>query len=280
MLVIITLYPVLNIASVSMSSSRAVESGLVTVYPKEFTLKAYEMIFKNNVIPRGFINSIFYTFTGTLICMIMTILLAYPLSKSDLPFRPVIVMFMVITMYFSGGLLPTFLNIRRLGLYDNYLALLLPSALSTTNTMIMVTFFRNLPNELEESAYLDGANEFILLIRIVLPLSSASLATISLFYAVGKWNDWYSALIYLKDAYKFPLPMILRELIMRDKIAEMLETGGMLAGNRMVDDMNRMVNYDTLKHATLFVSMVPMLILYPFIQKYFVKGVMIGSLKG
>ncbi|HOJ09731.1 MAG TPA: carbohydrate ABC transporter permease [Clostridiales bacterium] len=285
--VVITLYPVLNIAATSLSSSVAVEKNLVTFYPKELTFKAYELIFKNDIIPNSFRNSIFYTVVGTIISLVMTILLAYPLSKKDLPLRRFYTVFLVITMYFSGGLIPSFLLIKRLGLYDSVWALLLPGAISTYNTMIMISFFKSLPRELEESAYLDGANDLIILIKIIIPLSTASIATIGLFYAVGKWNDWFTGMIYLKSSRKYPLPLILRELIIENKLEDMMDVGGVASNlnagksmNVMKDDAQKMVNADTLKYATLFVSMIPMLIIYPFVQKYFVKGVMIGSLKG
>ena len=287
LILIITLYPILNIAATSLSSSVAVERNLVTFYPKEFTLRAYEMIFENSIIPNSFKNSIFYTVVGTAISLTMTILLAYPLSKKDLPLRRGYTIFLVITMYFSGGLIPSFLLIKNLKLYDSIWAILLPGALSTYNAMIMISFFKSIPKELEESAYLDGANDITILIRIILPLSTASIATIGLFYAVGKWNDWFTPMIYLKSTLKYPLPLILRELIIENKLEDMMNMGG-VAGNLnagksmniMKDDAQNMVNADTLKYATLFVSIIPMLIIYPFVQKYFVKGVMIGSLKG
>lgn len=287
MVVIVTLYPVLNIVATSLSSTVAVEKNLVTFYPKDFTLKAYSMIFKNDIIPRSFINSAFYTIGGTLLSLIMTILLAYPLSKRNLPLRRVYTIFLVITMYFSGGLIPGFLLIKSLGMYDSIWAMILPGAISTYNAMIMIAFFKSIPIELEESAYLDGANDFIILARIIIPLSTASIATIGLFYAVSKWNDWFTGLIYLKSTNKYPLPLILRELVIENRLEDMMDLGGVASElnggksfNDFKDDSNKMVNAETLKYATLFVSMVPMLIIYPFIQKYFVKGVMIGSLKG
>ena len=287
LVIIITLYPVLNIAATSLSSSIAVEKNLVTFYPKQLTFRAYEMIFENDIIPNSFKNSILYTICGTAMSLTATILLAYPISKKDLPLRKVYTIFLVITMYFSGGLIPSFLLIKNLKLYDSVWAILLSGAISTYNVMIMISFFKSLPPELEESAYLDGANDIVILVRIIIPLSTASIATIGLFYAVGKWNDWFTPMIYLKSTMKYPLPLILRELIIENKLEDMLNMGG-AAGNLnagksmnvMKDDAQNMINADTLKYATLFVSMIPMLIIYPFVQKYFVKGVMIGSLKG
>lgn len=286
-IVAVMLYPVLNIAATSLSSALAVEKNLVTIYPKEFTIRAYEMIFENKIIPTAYLNSILYTITGTALSLTLTILLAYPLSKKNLPLRKFYVIFLVITMYFSGGLVPTFLLVKSLGLYDTFWAMILPGAMSTYYTMIMISFFKSIPHELEESAYLDGANDFVILLRIIIPLSTASIATIGLFYAVGKWNDWFTALIYLKSTFKFPLPLILREMIIANKLTDMIDMGGsgeILSEGKTIDTLKdsagRMVNAETVKYATLFVSIIPMLIIYPFVQKYFVKGVMIGSLKG
>ncbi len=287
LVILVTLYPILNIFATSLSSSVAVERNLVTFYPRDLTWRAYEMIFENDIIPRSFMNSIWYTVVGTAVSLVLTLLMSYPLSKKRLPMRRFYTIILVITMFISGGLVPTFLLVNSLGLYDSFFAMILPGAISTYNVMVMTSFFRGLPDELEESAMLDGANDVTILLRIIIPLSTASIATIGLFYAVGRWNDWFSAMIYLKSTKKFPLPLILRELILENKLEDMMNLGGN-AGNLgagknlsvMRDENMKTVTADTLKYATLFVSMVPMMVIYPFVQKYFVKGVMIGSLKG
>ena len=285
--IVVALYPILNIFATSLSSSVAVERGLVTFYPREFTLRAYEMIFENAIIPRSFLNSILYTVMFTAVALVLTILLSYPLSKKRLPMRKFYTVIIVVTMFISGGLVPTFLLVTKLGFYDSMLALVIPGAISTSNVMVMTSFFRSLPEELEESAMLDGANDVVILIRIMLPLATASIATIGLFYAVYRWNDWFTAMIYLKSTNKFPLPLILRELVIENKLEDMMNIGGNAANinggknlNAMRDNNMRNINAETLKYATLMVSIIPMMIVYPFVQKFFVKGVMIGSLKG
>lgn len=287
LVIVITLYPTLNIMASSLSSADAVEKNLVSVFPREFTLRAYQMILENNIIPQSYANSIFYTAMGTAISMVLTVGYAYPISKRHLPLRTFYTVVIMITMYFSGGLIPGFLLVKQLGLYNTAAAMLLPGAVSAYNVIVMSSFFKSIPAEIEESAVLDGANDMTILLRIVLPLSTASLATIGLFYAVAKWNNWFSALLYLKDSVRFPLPLILRELIIENKLSEMMNVGGQ-AGNLsssydaayMLDVNSRRVNAETLKYATLFVSILPMAMLYPFAQKYFIKGVMLGSLKG
>ncbi len=287
LVIVVTLYPTLNILASSLSSADAVEKNLVSFFPREFTLRAYTMIFENSIIPRSYVNSIFYTLVGTAISMVLTVAYAYPLSKKNLPLRKLYTVLIMVTMYFAGGLIPSFLLVRNLGMYNKASAMLLPGAVSAYNVIVMSSFFKSIPAEIEESAVLDGANDFVILFSIVLPLSTASLATVGLFYAVARWNNWFSALLYLKDSAKFPLPLILRELIIENKLAEMMNVGGQAGNlgasynaNYMLDVNSRRVNAETLKYATLFASMLPMAILYPFAQKYFIKGVMLGSLKG
>jgi len=274
-LLVVTLYPVLHVASVSLSSPSAFERGLVTFYPVEFTLESYKLIWEAGTVPRAYLNTIFYTILGTTINLIMTASMAYPLSRERLPFRSFYNKIVIITMFFSGGLIPEFLLVQTLKMYNTIWALVLPGAISTWNLIIMRTFFQSIPIELEESAYLDGANELIIFIRIILPLSKASIATIGLFYAVSHWNSWFSALIYLKDSNKYPLQLILRDIIMQGQMAQELAAQGDLS---LLEKQT--TNVESIKYATLFASILPMMVVYPFIQKYFVKGVMIGSLKG
>ena len=180
-------------------------------------------------------------------------------------------------MYFSGGIIPTFLLINSLGMYDSVWALVMPSAISTYNLIVLRSFYAAMPLELEEAAYLDGASDLGIFFRIVLPLSKAGLATISLFYLVGHWNSYYSAMIYLKTAEKYPLQLVLRSIVIEGQMANELAAAGQAAA---AEAMTGQVSVNSIKYATLFISIVPMMIIYPFIQKYFVKGVMIGSLKG
>lgn len=275
-LLVVTLFPILHIAAVSLSSSSAINRGIVTIYPREFTLSAYYKVWEAGTVPNSFKNSIIYTSVGTLINMVLTIMMAYPLSKKELPFKKFYMTLVVITMFFGGGLIPTFLLVNNLGLYNTMWALILPGAISSWNMIIMRTFFQSIPTELEESAYLDGANDMQILYKIILPLSKASIATIGMFYAVGHWNSWFSALIYLKNNYKYPLQLVLREIVIQGQMArELAEQGDTQAWEEL-----GMISVESIKYATLFISIIPMLIIYPFVQKYFVKGVMIGSLKG
>jgi len=274
-ILIVTLYPVLNVLASSLSSANANDRGIVTIFPREFTIQAYQMIWRAKTVPMAFKNSVIYTLVGTTINLLFTTTFAYTISKKNLPLKSFYTWVVIIPMYFSGGLIPTFLLVKSLGMYNTMWALILPGAISSTNLIIMRTFFQNIPHELEESAYLDGANEITIFIKIVLPLSKAALATIGLYYAVGHWNSWFSAMIYLSDKDKFPLQLILRQVvIMTQALQEAAQSGDLSAINEL-----GVVNVKGVKYATLFVSMFPMLLVYPFIQKYFVKGVMIGSLK-
>lgn len=276
LLLLITIAPVLHVISMSFSSSMAIDRGRVGLLPIEPTVKSYKMILDAGKVPRSFLNSVYYTVLGTAINLIMTTLTAYPLSKKNLPLRGFYMTLIIITMFFGGGLIPSFLLVRSLRMYNTVWALVLPGAISSMNMIIMRTFFEGIPAELEESAHLDGANDFRILIRIILPLSTASIATIGMFYAVGHWNSWFSANIYLRESSKFPLQLILREIIMQNQMARELAEQGNLAA---LEDAGY-VSVEGLKYATLVISIVPMLMIYPFVQKYFVKGVLIGSLKG
>ena len=280
-LLIVTLYPVLHVASVSFSRGSAVMKNEVTFYPKGFNLNAYDRIFSTPKIPRGYMNSLLYTSVGTAINLLLTACMAYALSKKRLTFRSFYTTLVIVTMFFGGGLIPTFLLVKSLGMYNTLWALVIPTAISTWNLIIMRTFFMGIPTELEESAFLDGANDITVLVRIVLPLSKAAIATIGLFYMVGHWNSWFPAVIYLKDSEKYPLQVYLRQIVIQNILdeelgatfqAQMLETIG--------SDIDDYITVEKIKYATLFASLLPMLIVYPLLQKYFVKGIMIGSLKG
>lgn len=275
-LLVITLFPVLHVAAVSLSSSKAIDRGLVSIFPVDFSLEAYRILWKSGRVPKSFVNSVIYTSVGTVVNMLVTMLMAYPLSKKKLPLRRFYTTLIVFTMFFSGGLIPTFLVVKGLGLYNTMWALILPGAISTMNLIIMRTFFQSIPMELEESAFLDGANDIVVFYRIILPLSKASIATIAMFYAVGHWNSWFNALVYLKDSEKYPMQLILRDIVIQSQMSRELAEQGSTEAYELINT----VSVEGIKYATLFFSIIPMLIIYPFVQKYFVKGVMIGSLKG
>ena len=272
-----TLYPVLYVVSASLSSASANDRGLVTIFPVDFNIDAYIGIFSMPTLTRAFTNSVIITASGTAINMFFTTTYAYALSRKKLALRGFYTVVAMIPMYFSGGLIPSFLLITRtLHLYNSWWALILPGAISTTNMIIMRSFFVSLPAELEESAYLDGANDIVIFYKIILPLSKAVLFTIGLYYLVGHWNSWFNAMIYLDDDNKMPLQYMLRQIVLLSANLEQAALDGeVVSGSSLY-----FTNYVAVKYATLVFSMIPMLMIYPFIQKYFVKGVMIGSVKG
>ena len=256
---IAVLAPVLNIFAVSFSSYDAFARGDVGLLPVEFSTKAYETIIRDGKVLQGLKYSVIYTGLGTLVNILLTVITAYPMSRKEMPFRNAISIFFAFTMFFGGGMIPTFLLVQR--------AMIIPGAMQIYNMIIMRTYFQSIPGELMEAARIDGTNEWQTLWQIVLPLSKASIATIGLFYAVAHWNSWFNASIYLSSADKVPLQLVLRNMIFN---AQALVRSGE-ADN---------IGTTTINYATLFISMVPMMIIYPFVQKYFVKGVMVGSVKG
>ncbi len=279
-----TLYPVLHIASVSFSDDVSVMGNRVTFYPVNFNLRAYQLIFSSPLIPNAFKNAVIYTVVGTVVNMLLTTTMAYALSKPRLAFRGLITAAVIFTFFFGGGLIPTFLLVRRLGMYNTIWALAMPAAISTFYLIVMRTFFQTLPQELEDSAVVDGANDITIFFRIMLPISKAAVATITLFYAVSHWNSWFPAVVYFSKAERYPLQVILRQIVIENQMTEALLERGEMAAARAMDEQEQsdqlIASVDRIKFATLFASIVPMLIIYPFIQRYFVRGLMIGSLKG
>lgn len=270
---VVVLYPLIFVLSASLSNPEYVISGDLWLWPKEFTVEAYKKVFQNPDIINGFINTLKYTFFGTLLNIVMTICAAYPLSRRNLKGKGFIMAFMVFTMFFSGGLIPTYLLIRDLGMINTFLVMIIPNAVAVWNIIIMRTFFQSIPYELEESAMIDGAGNFRILWSIVLPLSLPVMAVMVLFYAVGHWNSYFQALIYLQDQDKFPLQLILRQILIQGQADDMIQATS-------ESFLAQKLSVEGLKYAVLIVANLPMLMLYPFLQRYFVKGVMIGSLKG
>lgn len=277
-LMIVTLYPVIYILSVSLSSSEAYESGQIVLLPKGLNLGAYKVVFKAGTVPRAFINSVIYTATYTVLALLFSTSMAYPLSRAAdrVPFKGFFAKLIVLTMFFSAGTVPNYLIVKYLGLMDTMWALILPVVVTTYNLVVMRSFFEGIPIDLEEAAFIDGANEIVIFFKIMLPLAKAALATVGLFYAVYMWNSWFTAMLYIKTSSKYPLQLIIRQIIMQNQMAAELAA----MGDTSMQDALGATNTETVKYATLFVSIVPMLIVYPFIQKYFVKGVMVGSVKG
>lgn len=265
------LFPFLYIMSVSFSNKTAVLRSEVFLWPVNFDLSAYQAVFNNRALMTSMWFTIFLTVVHTVICVVMTVLCAYPLSKSDLRFKTPLLLMIMFTMYFSGGMIPGYLNIKDLGLLNNFWVLILPGCLSTYNMILMKSFFQAMPKEMEESAYVDGANDAVVLTQIILPLSKAMLATIALFYAVGRWNGFMDALLYVDNANMYTIQVRLRQLIQASQVSTLIED---------IPEIKSNVVAETIKAACLVFSMIPVMILYPWLQKYFVKGVMIGSVKG
>lgn len=272
-IVLIVLIPLIFVLAASFSDPDLVLKGRVLLIPKGFTTKAYTMVFENQDIWRGFRNSCFYTAAGTLISVVLTILAAYPLSRKELPGRNLFMLLILFTMYFSGGMIPTYLLVKDLGMYNSVWALLIPAAISTYNLIVAKTFFENnIPGELYESARLDGCGNVSMLHRIVLPLSKAILAVLVLYYAVGIWNAYFDALIYVRDTSLHPLQIVLRNILLLGQTEQM--------GTNDVGMAEKIKMAEAVKYSAIVVSSIPMLIIYPFVQKYFVKGVMVGAVKG
>lgn len=271
LLVIVTLYPLYYIFIVSVSNGNAVMRGDVTLFPVGFNWDTYALVFEDPAIIRSYGNTILYTVVGTMINLVCTSLCAYPLSKPDFYGKSFFTFFIVFTMFVSGGLIPNYLLVQKLGMLNTMWALVLPGAISVWNMIIMRTFFQGIPNELYESAHIDGASELQSLMKITLPLSKPIMATMAMFYAVGHWNSFFSAMIYLDEKSKFPLQIILRNMVVSGEMSNQTqELSGVFAA----------VTTTNIKYAVIIVAVVPILVVYPFIQKYFVKGVMVGSLKG
>ncbi|MEA4822823.1 MAG: carbohydrate ABC transporter permease [Clostridiaceae bacterium] len=275
---IIVLYPLIYIVSCSFSNPQAVVAGRVWLLPIQPTLAGYKTIFENSSVITGYANTLFYTASGTLLALIMTILAAYPLSRKDFALGNAIMMIFTFTMYFGGGLIPTYLLVQDLKLSNTRMVMIILGSLSVYNIIVMRTFFKtNIPSELLEAAQVDGCSDYRFLWSIALPLSKAVIAVITLFYAVGYWNSWFNALIYISDRSKYPLQMILREILILNKVdAEMLASGQMTTEDIAI----KQNMYELLKFSLIIVASLPVLCVYPFIQRYFVKGIMIGAIKG
>ncbi|MFE6075531.1 carbohydrate ABC transporter permease [Paenibacillus sp. NPDC057886] len=277
LLIIITLiviYPLVFVLSASFSDPQAVLRGEMFLWPKGINFHSYEKIFQNKDILRGYSNTLIYTLVGTLINLVMTILAAYPLSRKDFIGRNAIMALFVFTMFFSGGLIPTYMLIKNLGMLNTFWVMIIPNAVSIWNIIIMRTFFQqSIPNELHEAATIDGCSNIQTLTRIILPLSMPIIAVTILFYAVGHWNAFFNAMLYLSDKNKFPLQLILREILIQGQTNDMVKmsTESAIKQQREVEGI---------KYAVLVVANIPVLLLYPFLQRYFVKGVMIGAIKG
>jgi multiple sugar transport system permease protein/putative aldouronate transport system permease protein len=270
---LVILYPLLRVVNSSFSSSQAIASGQVGLWPVEFNLLAYEKVFGYQAIWVGYANSLFYTSVGTLVNVFMTIIAAYPLSHRDLPGKGIFLSLFLFTLWFSGGMIPTFLLIQQIGLYNTRWAMIIPNAMTVWNMMIAISFLRtSIPKELYEAAQIDGANDFMYFFKIVLPLSTPLIAVLALFYAVSHWNSFFDALLYLGSSDLYPLQLVLRQILVLDQIDP-----SMLS---MEEYAKRQEIQELIKYAVIVVASLPVMALYPFVQKYFVKGITLGAVKG
>lgn len=264
----IMLYPVVYVIAISFSDTISIVQNKVTFFPKGFNLEAYKMILKDPRIPRSYLNTIIYTTVGLIVNLLMTILGAYPLAKKDFFGRKFFITAIVITMFFSGGMIPTYIVVQKLGLIDSMWALIIPNAIWTAQLLILKSFYESISPSLFEAAIVDGASEYRMLFQIVVPLSKPALASIALFYFMGHWNSYFIPFIYLNDINKFPLQVVLRDMLIENTATN----SNLITASQITPE--------AMKNATIFLSMIPVLLLYPFAQKYFAKGIMLGSVKG
>ncbi|NHN34793.1 carbohydrate ABC transporter permease [Paenibacillus agricola] len=270
-LMVITVYPCLYVLFASVSDGVALNAGnKFLLWPRGFQLESYKRVFLNPMLWIGYRNTLVYVGLGTALNLLLTSFAAYALSRRYLPGGKTLMKLIIFTMFFSGGMIPSYLLVMNLGMINTIFAMIIPGAISTWNLIILRSAFMGLPPSLEESAKIDGANDFLILFRIVIPLSLPAMSVIFLYYAVGHWNAFFDALIYLRKREMFPIQMVLREILI-------LNDPSMLVG--VTDTVDRMQETIPLKYATIVVSSIPILLLYPFLQKYFVKGMMIGAIK-
>ena len=280
-LTLIILYPLYFTVSASISEPYEVVSGNVVLWPKGFTLESYAQIFHNEEIWTGFRNSTLYTVFGTMMSLILTIPAAYALSKKNLWGRGIITTYFVIIMYFSGGLLPTYLVVRDLGLLNQPYTLVIIGSFSVYNMVVARTYYQSsIPESLYEAAEIDGCSGFGQFFRIAIPLSKPIIAVIALYYAVGRWNDFYNSLVYITNSDYYSLQQILRNILLESQNALSAINGDTMSSEEMAYFMRRAYLAEAMKYAIIFVSSLPMLLIYPLVQKHFVKGVMVGSVKG
>jgi putative aldouronate transport system permease protein len=273
LVLVIVMYPLIYILSNSFSSPAAVSSGSVWLWPVDFSLRGYETLLKSPQVLTGYLNSLFYTTAGTAISVTLTVLIAYPLSRKTFYGRNVLMMMITFTMLFSGGLIPTYMVVRAVGMIDSRWALLIPNAIWVWQLIIARSFFKSsIPDELMEASEMDGCSDLRFMRSVVIPLSKPIIAVLVLMYAVGQWNAYFDALIYLKSDDLFPLQLILRSIIIQNN-----------SGNTVMDALKQVERQqlsDLLKYSLIVVATLPVLIIYPFVQRYFVQGMLVGSVKG
>ncbi len=271
---LVVIYPLIYIISCSLSEPQAVMARKVWLLPVNFDLMSYKAVFTNKQIGTGYLNSLFYMVSGTVVSVMLTMLLAYPLSRKEFTGRKAVTRFILFTMLFTGGIIPLYLVVRQVGIYNTRLAIILPNAITVWNVIIARTFLQeNISDELYEAAQIDGCSDIRFLFSFVFPLSGAIVAVLALFYAVGQWNKYFDALLYLQDQDLYPLQIVLRNILIINRNTP-----------SMTSDVEAAIRAqglsETIRYAVIVVASLPLLIIYPFVQKFFVKGVMIGSVKG
>lgn len=274
LIAVTTLYPLIYVLSASVSTPTYILNGDVWLLPKGFTLRAYERVFSSANIQTGYLNTMFYSCVGTALNLLLTIAAAYPLAMRDLKGRNFVTLLITFTMFFSGGMIPSYINIKGLGLLNTRWSVILPGLINATNMLIMRNYFQqSIPGELHEAAEIDGASPLKTLLSIVLPLSKSILVVITIYYFVAHWNSYFDAMLYITKREKWPLQVFLRQILLLSQMGDMAETMG-------VDDANTALLYASLKYAIIVVAAIPLLIIYPMVQRFFEKGIMLGSLKG
>jgi len=275
---LIVIYPMYWLIIASFSNAQAVNAGKVLFWPYKLTLEGYKIVFADIALWRAYKNTIIYTVLGCVLNVSITLGGGYALSRDDLPLRPLIMKLLIFTMFFNGGLIPTFLVVKQLGIYDTIWAVLLPSTLSVYNMTVARAFFQSsIPTGLEEAARIDGATNMRTFFTIVLPCSPAIISVLTMFHAVQRWNEYFNAMIYLRDNNLFPLQLYLRDILLAVQTALNM-AGGQISDQKALEEMRNAAQQ--IKYGTIIISTLPMMILYPFMQKFFVKGVMVGSMKG
>ena len=264
------LYPVLYVLAASFSSFEFLAQGKVGIIPMGFTIDAYKRILSYPMIGRAYINTIFYTVAGTAISLLLSSLAAYPLSRRPFPGQKFMSSVIVVAMLFSAGMIPTFLIVTKLNMYNTVWSILLPTSVSSFNVILLKNFFQQIPYELEESAALDGCSQIKILFKIILPLSLPGIVTVGLFYAVAQWNSYFPAMLYLRDRSLVPMQIILRDIVIQNQTNDL--SIDLVNGSDQISE--------SVKYATIMVATIPIMMVYPFIQRYFVKGIMVGSVKG
>lgn len=274
LIAVFTLYPLIYSLSASVSEPREILNGHVWLYPVNVTTNAYQRVFRSADIQSGYLNTIIYAVAGTALNLLMTIAAAYPLSMKDMKGRNFITIMITFTMFFSGGMIPTYINIKNLGLLNTRWSVILPGLINVTNLLILRNYFINsVPDELHEAAEIDGSSPMNTLFTIILPLSKSILVVITIYYFVAHWNAYFDAMMYITKRNKWPLQVFLRQILLLSQMGDMAETMG-------ADDANTALLYASLKYAIIIIAALPLIIVYPLVQKFFEKGIMLGSVKG